>query len=316
MRILKQSLAPFLLCSLFAPLVHAQNFWVGDASGSANDWGVSSNWSLGHIPGNGENVAFDSAHPLNQSIRVPASMVISTNHLVRNLSFSNGFNPSNSTVIGSSSATARIITFENNAVFFNNASSGSVTFQPFNGGAGALSLRLNGFAEVASAPGSFLNLLVSIADGTGPGSIAVGNGPGTVVFGAANTYSGGTVVVAGFLQGTHDRAFGTGSLTLNGGPIVLTLSGGATNNYIADNAVMSIALSSTVNLNYIGTDIVGALVIEGVQQLPGVYSSANVSEFHGTGTITVIPEPTTWAMFAVGAVVLLAFRRRVSVRSQ
>jgi hypothetical protein len=66
---------------------------------------------------------------------------------------------------------------------------------------------------------------------------------------------------------------------------------------------LSIVSGSTVNLNFNGApDAVGGLIIDGVAQVPGLYSAANVPEFMGTGMIQVIiPEPSTWASLMMGA---------------
>ncbi|CAN5488768.1 hypothetical protein BH09VER1_BH09VER1_50340 [soil metagenome] len=53
---------------------------------------------------------------------------------------------------------------------------------------------------------------------SGKGGLQV-NGPGAVVLSGANTYSGGTVMNAGSIYVTSDKALGTGNLTLNDGVI-------------------------------------------------------------------------------------------------
>ncbi len=69
----------------------------------------------------------------------------------------------------------------------------------------------------------------------------------------------------------------------------MTLSGGATNNYIADNVDLSIVTGTTVNLNFTGTDIVGSLTVDGVAQAAGVYGAGSFTELLGIGTLTVDP---------------------------
>jgi hypothetical protein len=79
------------------------------------------------------------------------------------------------------------------------------------------------------------------------------------------------------------------------------------------------------NLNYaLGqTDVVGGLVLGGVAQTtPGTYGSSasgalfqSDTFFAGTGTLTLIPEPSTWAMTIMGAGLLMSvqrFRRKKS----
>jgi hypothetical protein len=84
------------------------------------------------------------------------------------------------------------------------------------------------------------------------------------------------------------------------------------NDFIADTATLSIGFADdTVNLNYNGTETIGALIVNGTAQMPGVYSSANLSELVGTGTLTVVPEPSTWILFGLGALIgVQRFRRK------
>ena len=154
------------------------------------------------------------------------------------------------------------------------------------------------------------------------------SGTSTLTLSNTNTYSGGTsiTVAGGAITATKDGALGSGNISLTtNASVTLTLQGGATNNYIGNIANLSLITGNTVNLNFTGTaDTIGALIVDGVSQTPGLYGSAasgapNVlSEFTGTGeilvTTSVVPEPSTWAMFIVGAASLvgLQLRRRSS----
>jgi autotransporter-associated beta strand protein len=153
-------------------------------------------------------------------------------------------------------------------------------------------------------------------------------GGATLALNVANTYSGGTTVALGSaaLIANNDGALGTGNVDINAtGGVRLTLQGGLTNNYISDNATLSLANGAQANLNYAlgGTDVVGGLVLGGAAQLaPGTYGSAASGAmfqfdafFTGTGTLTLIPEPSTWVMTIMGAGLLMSvqrFRRRKS----
>ena len=87
--------------------------------------------------------------------------------------------------------------------------------------------------------------------------------------------------------------------------------GGVNPNFIADTATLTIGFNTdTVNLNYTGTEVVGGLIIEGSPVAPGTYGAGgNFPELMGTGTITVVPEPTTLAMMALGASMLVGVQR-------
>ena len=92
--------------------------------------------------------------------------------------------------------------------------------------------------------------------------------------------------------------------------MTLTLQGGVNPNFIADTATLTIGFSTdTVNLNYTGTEVVGGLMVEGSTIGPGTYGSGDFAEFMGTGTITVVPEPTTMAMMALGGSLLVGVQR-------
>ena len=122
-------------------------------------------------------------------------------------------------------------------------------------------------------------------------------GTRSIVLESSNTYAGGTTVETyASVIAAADGAFGTGSVTVNGGK--LTLQSGKTNNYLSDSAAFRIAKSlaaGTVTLNYTGTDRVGSLSLDGgktfladgtytVGQLNSLYGA---SVFAGTGQIEV-----------------------------
>src|SRR6266404_1019073 len=135
-------------------------------------------------------------------------------------------------------------------------------------------------------------------------------GSGSTTLNVANTYSGGTIISGGTLIATANGAFGSGGINLNAASVTLTLQGGVNPDFISNAATLTIGFTSdSVNLNYTGTEVVGGLIIAGSPIAAGTYSSADFAEFAGTGTITVVPEPTTWGMLVLGGGLLTAVRR-------
>jgi fibronectin-binding autotransporter adhesin len=136
-----------------------------------------------------------------------------------------------------------------------------------------------------------------------------------------NTYSGGTTVTAGILLATVGGALGSGNISLTGGGVTLTLGTGvAAQNYINDNAAISIVTGAVANLNYTlgSTDVVGSIVLNGVTQtMFGTYGSTTSGAdfqspfFAGNGTLTLIPEPATYMLLGFGILVCAQqFRRK------
>lgn len=127
-------------------------------------------------------------------------------------------------------------------------------------------------------------------------------GTGTLRLSGANAHTGGTLINAGTLQASHDGALGGGDVSVTGVGATLRVQTGATNNYIADTATLSIVSGSTIDLNFSGApDTILSLIVDGVVQPAGIYGSAasgaphQLPEFAGTGEILVttsIPNPT------------------------
>jgi autotransporter-associated beta strand protein len=175
---------------------------------------------------------------------------------------------------------------------------------------------------------------------TGTGSV-VQAGFGTTTLNVANSYSGGTIISgtgvltanAGHAShtpngGTNliaaaDGALGSGNVSLTASGARLTLQGGVINDYISDNSTLSMVTGATADLNFTGTDTIGGLVLGGVvQTAQGTYGSSASGAtfvfdnfFLDGGTLTLVPEPSTWVMTIVGASLLLSvqrFRRKKS----
>jgi autotransporter-associated beta strand protein len=162
---------------------------------------------------------------------------------------------------------------------------------------------------VSGARGTILRLI--------PADELMKKGSGTLSLIGANTYAGGTIIRRGTVIARIDKALGSGNVDLAASGVNLTLQGGITNNYISDNATLNLVTGSHVNLNFNGTDVVGGLVLGGVAQtMAGTYGGSNSRAdfkfdnfFRGAGTLTLVPEPSTWVMTIVGAGLLASIHR-------
>lgn len=150
-----------------------------------------------------------------------------------------------------------------------------------------------------------------------------------VLSGSSNTYAGGTVVNGGTFEVGAGSSLGTGNVTVNSANAVfggaqshLQLDGtsSTTINAISDAAILSLAggnVAGTADDGYVDlssgvNEVVGGLILGGVTQPPGVYSSTTSPEYIlGSGTITVnaVPEPGTFALAGLAGAGLVARRR-------
>jgi autotransporter-associated beta strand protein len=159
---------------------------------------------------------------------------------------------------------------------------------------------------VGSTSGSFRTVTVSSNTLTLSGILATGDD----VSGPVRTNAGlikagsGTLV----LKGDSDYTFNT-VITNNGGKLVInginlssniTVYAGATltlnGAYMNDLAMLVLETNSVLNLDFTGNDIVGGIVIDGVNIGTGIFTSAQLDELGlgtvtGTGRLTVGPEP-------------------------
>jgi fibronectin-binding autotransporter adhesin len=145
---------------------------------------------------------------------------------------------------------------------------------------------------------------------------------------AANILSGGAgidsngfnITIAQSLQGAGDLTkLGAGTLTLSGsnsftGNISVeagTLS--ITAAFINSLATVSLESGALLDLNFIGDNVIGALIVDGVNLGTGTFTSSE-SFLSGAGSLTVIPEPSTFAflggLLALGMVVIRRRNRR------
>jgi len=291
-----------------------------------------SSGNLWSITGTSTLTMDNTGGPLNPfgnawaSIRITSSgpLNLGTNSLVlnQNLDLSNSGSTSPTITIGGaiSATTTATIFFRNNQQGENISGSVGLTGSPItldnvssrtasttgNGGAIALSATLGSdvssiIENVTGNVTGFSNSTITIS-GANPsfvGSVSVLDGIITVS--GSGTLGNNNVinVGAGGLAGAH----------LNLNSVDTVLGAGATLDTIT---------GSVVNLGYTGTDDILALSLTGGSTYvsPGIYGSVasgapNTSSiFTGLGTLTIVPEPSTWALLTGAVSLLAAFRRR------
>jgi rhamnogalacturonan endolyase len=156
--------------------------------------------------------------------------------------------------------------------------------------------------------------LSGILSGTGK---LTKSGDGILTISGANTFQGGTFITAGTLVVASGGTLGTGSVAV-GASSILTLQ---TFSSINDLSNLSFASTSTINLDFVGSETVYSLWNITTNQFaaPSTYTAAQlnslfgVTSFSGTGslTVTAVPEPSTVGIFGAamlfGAIIL---RRR------
>jgi autotransporter-associated beta strand protein len=150
---------------------------------------------------------------------------------------------------------------------------------------------------------------------------------GSYILTNANTYSGGTVVNGGTLRASGAAAtFGTGDVRVRNFLNARAAIDAGVANAIADSATLFLeggGAAGTADIGFMSLgagidEIVGSLVLGGVTQTQiGTYgSTASAATFQsdeffsGTGVVSLVPEPTSLALVGIGALGLLARRRR------
>jgi autotransporter-associated beta strand protein len=145
-----------------------------------------------------------------------------------------------------------------------------------------------------NAASTFVHTLIAtdlIPNSTGG---LVKQGSGMLTLSGTNSYVGGTLVSAGSLFVTTDSGLGQGNVTVADGSI-LTLTNGATQNYIKSTANLVVGTSAAVNLNFNGTDTINGLSLDGgaTYVAAGTYGSPSStaanqdSHFTGSGVLNV-----------------------------
>ena len=147
-------------------------------------------------------------------------------------------------------------------------------------------------------------------------------GAGVLTLTAANTYNGGTSISAGTLLTSVGGTLGTGNVTVSGTG-ALTLDNTGTSQATVNTATLSFAGTTTITLNNTTADSLAAITDSdnSTTIAGGTYTAAQldtafgVTSFTGPGSLTVVPETSTWVgglLFA--GTVGYALRRRAGAR--
>jgi uncharacterized repeat protein (TIGR02543 family) len=138
-----------------------------------------------------------------------------------------------------------------------------------NGGNPTQATYVRSGGAIIDTNGRNIGIPVKLLAADGSGGLTK-NGGGMLTLTASNSYRGPTTINAGKLR----------------------LGNGSSNTNLADSADVMIAAGAVIDLHYSGTDIIDELIVGGIAQSPGIYSSSNSSNFiTGAGTLTVINGP-------------------------
>ena len=118
----------------------------------------------------------------------------------------------------------------------------------------------------------FANILANGTDQWAGVTVGDATHTGLVKFTGVNTYRGNT--------------------TVNGGTLEVA------NANFSTNSTVTVTSGATFQLDFAGTNIVNALVLNGVSQSAGTYNSGNTALITGSGSLQVVPVPAPVAGFS------------------
>ena len=201
------------------------------------------------------------------------------------------------TINGSISGTG-FVQVTNNVLQLNGSNTFTGTFRSVGGtlGVGNVYALQNATLDMNAADAGAVSIGANAIIGALQGTRNMSLGAGTVSIGnnnAGTTYSG-------LLTGNSLSKIGTGTLTLSSNAYTgnTTVTGGTLSiaqTNLAFGSTVTVASGAALNLNYVGTNIVSALVLNGVTKPNGIYTSGNSGGLlTGTGAIQVGVTPDVW----------------------
>ena len=233
-----------------------------------------------------------------------------------------GQRPAQLNTRGSTSATATLLgdvtvngygAFGNNTLLLNDIKLNGVRTFTINNAPSGLNPTAATFVVATITSGQFASQgsIRLTDDGATPGGL-IKAGVGRMEIQTTSTYTGGTTVNDGTLAAMAAGALGTGNVTVNN-TAVLTLESATVSDFINDFAILDLDSTTTVNLNFTGSDTVAGLILNGVAQGTGTYNDANTDGyFTGGGSINVVlvPEPASLSVGVIAGALVLSRRRR------
>lgn len=203
------------------------------------------------------------------------------------------------TVNGSISGAGNIIENGNNVLQLNGSNTFTGTFRSTLGsiGVGNAYAMQNATLDMNAADSGAVNLnnlgaVIGALTGSrnfslGTASVSIGNNNASTTY--SGTLSGNSLIKTGTGTLTLAANAYTGNTTVNGGTLAIAQPA------LATNSIVTIAGGAVLELDFPGTDIVAALVLNGVVQRSGIYSSGNSGGLiTGTGSIQVGYTPDVW----------------------
>lgn len=208
-----------------------------------------------------------------------------------------------STISGSISGTGNILynSFANNTLTISGSNTFSGTFRSV--GTGKLSIGnvyalQNATLDMNAADAGSVSLnnrdcVIGALTGSrnlslGVGSVSIGKNNATTTYSGTLSGSGSLTKVGSGTLTLSANAY-TGNTTVNAGTLSIAQPA------LALSSTVRVASGAVLDLNYVGTNVVLALVLNGVSQPNGVYKSTTPGGYiSGTGAIQVLYNPYVW----------------------
>jgi len=274
----------------------------GDGTWSLNgsgNWVQSANWASGIIPGATNSTTNTDTATFSVALSSASTVNVDANRNIKNITFSATSGSrykldtgslllsDGGTILSSAASGARIdtintaVTLLGNASFTNNSTNSTADLSFTGTVAGSATTGNTSILTLNGSNTDSGNALTTtlISDGTNGGKLAIvksGAGQWRINGTASNTYSGGFTMGAGTLGvAGSNTAFGTGTLTINGGIIAqLNATGG--------NYANAISVGGDFSLN---AGSLAPMTFSGNMDLGGV--TRTISQIGATGTATL-----------------------------